>query len=309
MNAFVYAGGVDYRLFDEDGTASAAFTTEGWKDGLEYISKLFDEGLILSESLTMDTTQFKTLLNAEENVVFAFTYMGAYDSVRSDDYICIDTLTGPDGVNWASFEPSSAKVTFMVTANCENPEAAFRLGDLMSSEKIGISQRFGWEGIDWDYAENVKDISSYVASVDGFDLSIRVYDDNTFWGGSETQHSSWLQRGPYVRDYGVANGMAVDPSSMSQTTTNFNEAQVLYQEAARHPENCPKVLNFTTDEEEEISDIATSLKNYVNEFKAGVLSGNIDLEAEWDNYLNEVDKIGLETWLDVLTAAFARMYK
>ena len=94
----------------------------------------------------------------------------------------------------------------VVTANCKNPEAAFTIGDLMSSEYIGISQRWGKEGVDWDYASNLKDTSKLTPSVAGFDLSILTYDDSNFWGGTATTKNCWRQVGPYVRQYGLANG-------------------------------------------------------------------------------------------------------
>lgn len=309
MNAFAYSGDTQYKVI-EDGVVSTAFTTEAWKAGLKYIRQMFEEGLILSESLTMDDEQFKTLLNGEEATVFSFCYMAASQAEsRKEDYIGIDTLTGPDGVNYATYIPTSPTVSFLVTANCKNPEAAFRLGDLLSSEYIGICQRWGEEGVDWDYAENLEDASEYVAGVEGFDLSIIAYNDSVFWGGSEAQNASWLQTGPFVRQYAIANGLANQAGNIDKYKAELNATLTLYQTSGHNPKEVAPVMNYTADESDEIGDIANSLINYVNEFKAGVLSGNIDIDKEWDAYLKEVDKIGIDAWLEVVQNVYDRMYK
>lgn len=310
MNAFVYAGDPTQLKVIEDGVVSTAYTTEEWKAGLKYIRQMFEEGLILSESLTMDDEQFKTLLNGEEPTVFSYCYLAVNDAgTRKEDYIGIDSLTGPEGVNYATYRPTTPSVSFLVTANCENPEAAFRLGDLLSSEQIGISQRWGEEGVNWDYAENLKDASEYVAGVDGFDLSIVAYDDSAFWGGSEAQNASWMQTGPYVRQYAIANGLASKPENIDKYKAEANRTSTMYQTSGHNPKEVATVLNYTSEESDEIVDIENSLLTYVNEFKAGVLSGNIDIDKEWDAYLKEIDKIDLDAWLEVVQNVYDRMYK
>lgn len=312
MSAFVYAGDEKYRTV-ENGTVSVAYTEDGWKEGLKYLKSMFDEGLIAEESLTIGEEQFKTFINSEDPCVFSFVD-SAPDKItqgteRSTDYICIDTLTGPDGVNFASYRPSVAGVSMVVTANCENPEAAFRVGDLMSSEYIGICQRWGEEGVDWDYAENIEDLSGYEVSVPGFDMSIVAYDDGNFWGGTEQTNHSWRQNGPTVREYGIACGWAVASGNADKYTNNYNSANSLYQNAGHEPDEVIPKLIYTTEESETISQIEGVLISYVQENMAKFVTGAKDIDAEWDNYLAEIDKIGLDKYLEVVQGAYDRMYK
>lgn len=307
MNSFVYAGGLNYTMVSDEGVMSAAFATEEWKNGLAYIAKLFDEKCIIMEALTMDDAQATVLLTGEEQLAFSHSYFSANGSVNSGDYIYIEPLVGPEGVQWATFVESAAKVQFLVTSNCENPEAAFRLGDLLSSEIMGISQRWGLQGVNWDYAANV-DMTGLSATVAGWEPSVFAFENDAWWK-LKLQNNSWRQTGPYVRSYGIANGLVIDPTTLPQNTVNLNAACKAYQDAALHPKNVPAVLNFTSEEEERILDIETALLNYVKEFRANVFAGNIDLDAEWDNYLKELDKIGLDTWIEVYQTAYDRMYK
>ncbi|MBR4061343.1 MAG: hypothetical protein IKK03_16065 [Lachnospiraceae bacterium] len=308
MNSFVYAGDARYRVV-EDGTLSYATVTEEWKEGLKYIRTLFEENLALSESQTMDLDQFKSLLNSEDNVVFSFVWQTAGDTERADDYICINPLVGPEGVQYASYKNSSPSIRFGVTVNCENPEAAFRLGDLMCSEYLSISQRWGEEGVNWDYAENVKNADAYTAKVDGFDLYIVAYDDAAYWSGKDPQNASWLQVGPIVRQYGIANGVGINPDTVTQESLNQAAADTLYQTSGLAPEETISTLLFNDEEKEVIADVESTLQNFVDEFVATALSGNIDIDAQWESYLKEIDKIGADALLEVYQAAYDRMYK
>lgn len=311
MNPFIYAGDSNYRVV-EDGTVSLAYTTEAWKEGLKYIRKLFEEGLIASESLTLEDAQYKTLMNSEQQVVFATDYYAIdmiSDSERTLDYQIAAPLKGENGTQYATFKQSVANPTFLVTANCSNPEAAFRLGDLMSSEYIGISQRWGSEGVNWDYIANVEGADAYAASVDGFDISIVAYNDSAFWGGSEVANASWRQAGPYVRHYGIACGVGIDPENTEQYTINLNGAWTLYQTGGFNPDETISKLIYTTEESDSISEIESNLLTYVNEMTASFLMGNADIDASWDSFQAELENIGASTYVEVIQGVYDRMYK
>lgn len=312
MNGFVYAGDGQYRTVS-DGEVSVAYTSESWKEGLNYIKKLFSENLILRESLTISDEQFNTLINSEEPVVFSMVCLApsmiTSGSERSTEYVCVDTLTGPDGVNFASYTPTVAKISFVVTANCKEAETAFRLGDLMSSEYIGICQRWGKEGTDWDYIETIGDTSSYTASVEGFDMSIVTYNDGGFWGGTDQTKNSWRQTGPFVRQYGIANGWAMSADSLDEYTRNTNAGFSLYQNSGHAPKEVIPKLIYTQEESDEIAEIESTLTTYVNECLGNFVTGNLDIEDNWDSYLSELDKIGLPTYLETVQTVYDRMYK
>ena len=308
MNAFTYAG-EGASLMVEDGKISAACVTEEWKKGLEYVEKLFDEGFILTESLTMDDEQAEVLNNGELPTVFSLVRTSASKSIYKDDFVGCDALTGPDGVSYASFSPSKPTVKMLVTANCEDPDAAFRLGDLLSSEEMSITSRYGQRGVHWDYAEDVKNASDYVAAQEGYDLSIILHDNDAFWGSQEVQTSSWLQTGPLVLSYGISNGRGVNASDIDKFNAEVNACNYMYQNSGKRPDEVIANLIFTTEETEVRADLDTAIKNYKNEFWAGVCSGNIDLEAEWDNYVAELNKIGLDTYLEITQTVYDRMYK
>lgn len=313
MNAFVYAGDNNNTYLNvNDGVVSSAVTTEEFKAGLEYIRKLFQEGLILNESLTMVDDQYKTLLNTEEHTVFAITYASPSpfnNSEISDNFIAIEPLTGPEGVQYASYVPSFTRSRMVITANCQNPEAAFRLGDLMSSEYIGISQRWGEQGVNWDYAADAKDADQWEAPYDNYDLHMVAYDDKSFWNGQEPTDACWMQTGVFVRQYAIANGVGVPVGSVSAFTENLNKANSLYQDGNFAPEEVIPTLVYNSDEAVIVSETQSNLKTYIAEYIGAVMKGNQNLEGDWDAFQAELENIGLSDYLATVQSAYDRMYK
>lgn len=312
MNPFVYAGDRNY-LTVNDGQVGLAYTTEEWKEGLKYIRKFFEEGLIAPETLTMDNEQFRALMNSEDQVVFSLVYAAAdmlsADGDRVTEYTYMAPLTGPKGLNYATYAQSTAKVSFVVTANCKDPEAAFRLGDMLNSELIGITQRWGAQGVEWDYIENVKNAGAYVPSVSSFPISIVAYHDTLFWGGTEITNASWRQEGPYVRQYGIACGVGIDPATTEPYTINLNEAWDLYQQGGYNPAQTIPKLIYTTEEADTIGEIESNLKTFVREKTAAFLMGNEDIDAGWDAFQQEVINIGAKTYVETVQPVYDRMYQ
>ena len=314
MNAYIYAGDKE-RMVVEDGVVSPAYVTDEWKEGLKFMQKLFAEGLLPKEILTQDDNQFLAMLNSEECTTMMFHYSSASRVNASlawrDDFEAYPPLYNEKaGRPISNYNPSTPNNgSFFITTNCKNPEAAFRVGDMMISEYFSIMTRWGEEGVDWDYVKNVEGADQWVAWVDGFDLLITVYDDAKFWSSGEIQNRSFIQRGPYIREYGIANGRAKNPADVSLFDTHVSAADNLYQKSGfRVDEVIPKLV-YDAEEIEVVSDIKPALDSYRDEMTANFLAGTMDIDAEWDNYVAELNNIGLQDFVDVIQTVYDRMYK
>lgn len=314
MNSFVYAGDTNYMTVD-NGTVGVAYNQEGWKQGLEYLAKLYKEGLIAPESITQDLTSFKATVNMEETPSFMLCYytaVGVLDaSDRKSEYIGIDPVTGPEGAAYITYRPSVAATHMIVTSNCENPEAAFRLGDLLSNELMGISTRWGKQGEDWDYVTDVANADDYVGMYEtaGFDKYIVCYDDATFWSSGTPQNRAWRQQGPYVRQYAIANGQAMKGGSLEDYQIMLAEYQYSLHNGTHNPAEVIPKLIYTEEEAKIASEKLNDLKIFVNETLANVIAGNIDINEYWDAYLSELELIGVNELIEVNQGVYDRMYK
>lgn len=312
MNSFVYAGNSDYFTVT-DGKIGLAYQTEEWKQGLIYIRNMIEEGLIAKESLTMDRNQFDTLANVDDTALFSLVYFSAQmidvSNPARDEYTYLLPVTGPNGARYATFVQSVANPTFVVSANCQNPEAAFRFGDLMTREYFGIMQRYGEEGVNWDFPASIESLEGYVPYVDGFDIYFLPYDDDGFWGGSSVANASWRQLGPYVRQYAIANGKAINEKTVTGYMTAIGKAGMVYQDSGMRPAEIIPKLIYNTEESDRISEALVTLTSYVEEMTANFLAGNVDIESGWDAFQEELKMIGSEDVLEVVQIVYDRMYK
>ena len=313
MNSFVYSG--DSRnLTVTNGRVGAAYNTNEWREGLRFIRGLVAEDLIPTEALTQNLNQMLTLLNQDGPVVFSFVWDNV-DGINAsnpagDLYDIALPLRGPQGLQYATYRPSVANVAMVVSKNCRDVDAAFRVGDLMANEFYGISQRFGAEGKDWDYARNVPNASTrFNPTVPGWPLSIVVYDDALFWGGSAVSNGSWRQIGSMVRAYGIVNGWGL-PSDRDTGRAGLNARfSVVYQEEAIKPSEVIPKLIFNDREVTEVTDLLANLQTYVTSSTAAFLAGNMNIDTQWNAYITELNNIGVQRMLTIVQGVYDRMFK
>lgn len=315
MNSFVYAGGDQYLDVDANGKISAAYTTEAWKNGLAYISKLFSEGLIQDTALTQNLASFKAVMNSEDPAVFMFVWytgnsMVDGSSPRKDEYVGVMPFKGPEGAQYITYRPSIASSRMMISSNCEYPELAFQVGDLLSSELMSITTRWGERGVEWDYISDMPNPQDYEGMYElaGFDKYIVVYDDTSFWSSGNAQNKAYRQQGPYVRQFAIANGQAKEKGGFTPAETMLAKYQYDLREGNYAPEDTIAKLVYNSEENEAISEIKITLKTYVDEYTSMVLDGQLDLEKSWKGFQKEIKSIGLDDYLEITQQVYDRMY-
>ncbi len=148
MNAFTYyplnlrkaitSGAEAFGLYLDGGkVVSCLNDTAGMKEGLSFVNKLVAEGLFYEGSFSQNTAA--DMIQGEGGQVggaaggyLQFCQTGS-DMYKQYDYLL--PLTGPEGQrNMTSFPHEGVGGNrYVISATCENPEAALRLADLMYS--------------------------------------------------------------------------------------------------------------------------------------------------------------------------------
>ena len=311
MDAFVTCvSGKDW-MNVKDGKVYFAYTTPEWREGVEYIKSLFDAGLMPSENLTQDfATGYKGMINTEAVTCFTVAYTnadGMVDADRKGEYFVVPPITGPNGFSSTTYSPSVPSTKLVFTADCANPEMAFRVGDLLISEELSIVTRFGARGQDWDYIADLSNADEYMNPYPAFPPYIVVYDDSTYWGSGAMQNRSWMEAGPYIRQYGIAAGMAVKIGAASEFDLRFAEGCNEYQNSPANPKEYISLLIYSAEEQEVVTDVQADLNTYVKETTAAWLTGAATLDdAAWDAFQAQVEALGASRWLEVAQAAYDR---
>ncbi len=310
MNAFTYYDHLNDHMVVHDGTVSFAYTDEKFREGVLYIADMIAEGLIASESITQDNATWKNMINASDHSTFIVPYTTPsqiLDLELKSKYVAMPPVKGPDDVCFSTFNPSKANCGMVISAGCENIEKAFEVGDLLTSELMGITQRWGQKGQDWDYVSETADPSQYAGTYSIFGAVIVVYDDAKFWSSGGMQNRSWMQTGPFVRQYGIAAGRATKVGSASDYDLHIADGDILYQTGGFAPAEYISKLIYSEDEQAVVTKISEDLNTYVNETVSGWLLDSSKLTDDaWNAFLEGVSSLGAEEWLECAQAAYDR---
>lgn len=298
MSAFVYADVEDYYMYPENGDIRFACTDERWKDGLKYLKMLCSEGLLAPSSFTTTSEQFKNLLNREDAIVGSFVAMTppiAENNPKCAEYKVIEPLEGPNGEKNSVIWATKPRNRFFITKSCKHPEAAFRLGDLMCDEYVSIINRWGIEGVDW-YPATDEDVS--VATNEGYPALIKP---GLEWGVKQNSH--WYAAGPGYRDYNIGLGVAVNMSK--PIDYEIARSSIVYQSYT--PDEYIVKLVYTIDEYDKIIDIRNSIMSYVEKSTIEFITGVKDIDLYWDEFVSNINSMGLEKLLNITQSAYDRM--
>ena len=316
MSAFVYAHDSSWRIM-EDGKISFAYTTDEWKEGLKYMKKFFDEGLIPKETLSQASDQYKAIYNASTPTLFSFAdwnYTGT-DLNRRSEYTVVPALTGPSGVRYSCNQPVVPSAGAVITVDCENPLAAFLVCDYMCSEEMSITQRYGERGVDWDYMEDVTiaPVEQFVPTFKGYEITMYPYDMITFWNSTEAQSKCYRQTGPMILDMTITAGAGVWIESSDPTVRQLAELELVTADAALscyedQPEEVIDFAPLTMDETSEVADVKSAINSYVEEMTCAFLSGDKDIDSSWDEFIKGLNDIGLNEYLETLQKAYDRVH-
>lgn len=299
MSAFIPLD-LAHRLNLVNGKVVPAFTQPEYKEGLKYINRLYNEGLFDKESFVMDGSMLSQLVMGEHNVLGAFPEIvpGAAapdDSEQSRSYTAVPPLKGPNGVVSASYNPSRPMEwqNGLIFKNSKYPEAAFRWLDFMNSEEAFWVARYGEEGVDWERA-GPNDVG-----IDGQPAKIKLLSNVT--NGTQT-NKIWGYMAPMIETSALSNGVAVAPDD------EWNMNARLYNETKKYDghqpaEIIPPFLHIAPESADKHAGYKTAINTYVKESYAKFVTGELDIDRDWDAFLNELNRIGLDDYVAIVQQA------
>lgn len=322
MNSFIFSSGVSLQLDENDPSkVIAPFVQDAWREGLQYMRDLHSEGLLSGDIFVVDDTQFKATLNAETPIV-GLVSVGSNgqnwpDNDNNPNFLqmqMIEPFIGPKGVSWTPYTAYNPGIIWFITSSCEHPEEAYRLGEYFYDYTISMTNRFGREGYDWTDDPNECAKYTNMNVVNGITDSVTlVYcyaTEQNVW--TSNHNRSWQNAGPryasLAMQFGYANGITgkkdeFDPTLPSQQPGVINN---LYY-TNRHPEVTIPALQYTLEEAEAIAMPIADITTYVNTATAEFITGQRPFDdANWQAYIDELNRMGLQTWIDAAQAAYDR---
>jgi len=309
MNAFAFddqsAYGTSARrmYLTPQGKIEVSYNKPEWRQGLEYFYRLGSEGLLDPLSFTQNETDLRAFVEQANvpNRLGAVTagQPGTFSELngeRRKDFSPVPPLKGPNGRQAAWYDRFRPVMggRFSISKDCEIPDIAMKWVDACYTTDWWSRNRFGVLGRDW-----VVPPAGTVA-VDGGPAK---YEEILKWG--EPQKAFWAYNNFSVSGWASYN-------RAKSLTDPFEFEYVIWQQRDLHwpyrvMNGVPGALPYTLDEAREFNQLNPLLAQRVNTFFAEVATGRTRItDTVWNNYVAELDRMGLPRLLQIVQTAFDR---
>ncbi|NMO96732.1 extracellular solute-binding protein [Paenibacillus lemnae] len=265
--------------------------SQEYKELLVYLNKLYAEQLIDKEIFTNDGT--KVLAKNEQNQVGSFSFGNVIGRANSnaDDFVGLETaLTGPNGDQLYTSARGNlgSRGAFMISKTNPNPVATMRWIDYFYSEEGSRMLYLGVEG------------ESYQQDKDGnYDFLPEIVENIPEGSSFDQVVSKYV---PY------AGGSL--PTLILEDYFKGGETQPSAKAAAENlkpylPEELWAPFSFTAEQFDEKLSLETDIYGMVTQRTAEFVQGKASLD-EFDNYVAQLEKMGLKRLQEIYEEAYSR---
>jgi len=310
INAFVQYSS-ERKAMIEDGVAFSVFHTDEYRQAMIFMNKLVKEGLLSELAFTAGGKDLQRLLNPVGNEPYTVGIVcanitGDFQNASNSLFVyealpALGDATGRGG--YSLFGAPQVRSRWSICWDCENVQLAFRMLDYFSSPEVWLHQRWGEEGVDWDWIENTefKDQAKGNGAFGG-DAVYVAYGSglrpNTYWPDANTFSDE--------RHFQVF----VNPNNktFSEEQQQRSIANVLMQESVGVPEEQFFVFVRTPEEDEIFQEFNSDLNSVIAKAKADFAMNRRDPndDAEWNAYLNDLRKLKYERWAELAQISYDR---
>ena len=310
MNSFIPAGGTDdsgdaqLNNFEFIINNDVVFTAdkEEFREGLRYIRRLYAEKLIDIAALTQDRDQITPLVdggNALRVGAVASHHPGNFAGINDEpdarfrQYIALPPLTGPGGQRNTPWfiDAIIESGQFVITNTCEYPEAAIRLADYYYSMEYAEVEK-GIEGVHWRRVDEDEGLKSITGGTAKYEYLMTL----------KTEDNAQVNMGP-VWTRNLKNEFA--RSDKYSYEEMLYDATLLYDDAkvARFPYS---TIALEPSELDEFDYLRRTIHSFVGESVNRFILGDLDIDLQWEEYLRQLDRIGLARYMEIIKDAYNR---
>ena len=262
--------------------------TDQYKKGIAWMHECYEQGLIDAELFTEDGSMRDAKLMAAPPLVGCAPGWTADSTfgANADQYVALPPLAGPDGKRYISSDPDHAgfsRYEFLITRECKDPAKLLAWADKFYTEDASIQNFYGSYGV-----------------------GTSKNDDGTYSvlppkNGMSSDTFAWVSS---LRDFGPKYVNDDFNSKVKYESANGDAAKLLLDASMKQfaVKAYPNV-SYTVDQLNDLRSLYTDISSYVSTFQATwVVDGGV--EAEWDDYISTLKRMGLDKFLAIQTEAY-----
>ena len=272
----------------EDDTVKLNAISEEYKTGIIELQKFFAEGLFDNEGFIQDGSQFLGKVTQATPIVGSM-YIWDLTQLSEENkaqYVALKPLKATETSdepfvrqrrNHISIQPMGLAITY----ECENVEILAQWIDLFYSDEISIISSNGLDCIIED--------------------GVFTYSEEALAGGKQTLETPFDGAPKYMtheKKKELVPASTVDDAKATLVSEYYSSAKNITL-------SLPS-MNFTIEENEFLNSYGMNIQNKVAEMQSLWLLGTSDIEADWDNYLAELEQLEVQKLIDTMQAAYDR---
>lgn len=301
----------------DNGKIKYNLLSDQYREALRYMNKLYSEGLLDSQTYTQTSDQCNATLENDPHLV-ALMGGGAMPEnknmwVRKEgdwqDWTLLPPLKGPDGVQYAytGLNTYYNNCCGVVSADCQYPEIAVQLFDLLASPEGTNVQSYGIEGIQWRWTTEGSNL------VGGTPVYEKLTPEHTLADGTidfsaygyTCKSSTWdsdASIGGRTSKGREEEGITGDPKMYSESI--LQAAAIVYDPYSYKLDTIVPNMPYTDEQSKKISEYAVSVGAYANSATIRFITGDMSIDNDWATYLSEMDKMDVNGYIATMQEAY-----
>ncbi|NLB78031.1 MAG: extracellular solute-binding protein [Clostridiaceae bacterium] len=280
-------GLVTSRSYQKDGKYYYGAYEKEYKDALAYLNRLYNEGLLdINFQTTDEATSQASLLNGKTGAHYtsAARINTLWNNATDSNFalVGIGSLNGSDGTKALYSQSDSltpARCNAYITADCENPEAAVALFNWLYTDEGKIISNFGVEDLCWKEVNGVPTFTEYMTkNENGLSLDNMLYVQT-------------MGNRPKVSITGVSLQRFARPEQVT--------AQERWADSQVRKYMLPQFTISDSDLNKEETLLWSDIVTYIKECRSKFISGAMNLDSDFDTYLNTLKSMGMDRVLEL----------
>lgn len=284
-------GALDGFATVKDGEVRFGPVLDEYKEAVKYQALLYDEGLMWNECFTASSATGGSKLTSDICTVGCFTSNTIPTSTYMDDYVCLvpPKVEGYEQCWYVNPVVTAAKDRFYITDKCQYTEIVMKFMDLFYDFDNAFEVEFGAEEDGrWYKDEN----GNYVVRNDlTVDQETKI----------KTETPALLDlidrfaRG--VRAEDMKKVINKDYDTMNLAWRTYQDAGVLNDEIWPRP-------YYSNEDASSLYRITTDIFYQVDSYRARWITGEGDIDAEWDEYIKKLEGLGLKEMVTIYQSGY-----
>lgn len=282
----------EWGIEENNGKVRYAPMEEAYKEYLTYMHKLYEEGLLDSETFSQSDEQKKA--KGQDSRIGVFPDWYSFFTTGEPEEEAVGNPMFYPLTNDDSREPviplghGMSRGAFSISESNPNPEASIRWIDYFYSKEGFEYLNMGPEGHLWEWEDEEEGTKQKLDTPEGYE-------------------SSEDYRGSLTPDYGITTpSLRNDLDSLGEDT-QFE--QFIKEETAEKIEPFGEIgyplVYLTKEEQKEVNNIEVDLNSYVEQMEAKFITG-VEPLSNWDNYVDTIEKMNIKRYVEIYQDAYNR---